>query len=615
MRGIDYKKNIDGLRGISVLAVIFFHLEPQLFPGGFIGVDIFFVISGYLISKIICEQIDKKEFKIINFITSRSRRILPMLFFILLVFFPLLFFLLPAKMISISESILSSIFFVSNILFYLESGYFGEAVNLKPYIHLWSLSVEEQFYIIFPIFCLLFYKKKFFLVSLIILFLISFFLANFFGPKFPNANFFLTPTRIWELIAGILFMFFEKKKINFSKSIENIICSISLIIIFISFKYLNNLDQIPNIKLLPAIIGTGLLIIYGGSSSFIKKILCNKLLVFVGLISYSLYMLHQPILSFNKNLNFFEETIFFKISFLILLLLFSATTWKFVEQPFRDNKKISNKKFFYLISIIGLFIITINLVILITSGFVNKFDKKDRYLALLNPLNEGRYVSKKFNALSYNNFKEFDKKNIYILGDSHAQDFINMVYENNFFNGFDVKTYSFHVECYLKFLEENNETNLKKLKKCKKNIPEDIIYADTIFLVNVWEPWITTYLKEIFENRIFKNKKIFLIGTKNFGKINIKDLLKKTNDERLNYRFKLPYKFIELENKIKLSNSNIFYISPYNLYCDKNYSCTIFTDKNELISYDGGHLTKAGAKFLGESLFKYKRLEIYKKEK
>ena len=190
MRGIDYKKNIDGLRGISVLAVIFFHLEPQLFPGGFIGVDIFFVISGYLISKIICTQIDKKEFKIINFITSRSRRILPMLFFILLVFFPLLFFLLPAKMISISESILSSIFFVSNILFYLESGYFGEAVNLKPYIHLWSLSVEEQFYIIFPIFCLLFYKKKFFLVSLIILFLISFFLANFFGPKFPNANFF-----------------------------------------------------------------------------------------------------------------------------------------------------------------------------------------------------------------------------------------------------------------------------------------------------------------------------------------------------------------------------------------------------------------------------------------
>ena len=145
---------------------------------------------------------------------SRARRILPMLFFILIFFFPLIFFLLPSKMISISESILSGLFFISNIFFYWESGYFGEAINLKPFIHLWSLSVEEQFYIIFPVYCILFYKKKFFLLSLISFFLISFIFANYLSPKYPNANFFLSPTRIWNLnYFWCFFMILEKKKL------------------------------------------------------------------------------------------------------------------------------------------------------------------------------------------------------------------------------------------------------------------------------------------------------------------------------------------------------------------------------------------------------------------
>ena len=608
----DYKKHIDGLRALSVISVIIFHLDHNFLPGGFIGVDIFFVISGYLISKIITSKIDKNEFSISIFFISRARRILPMLFFILILFFPLIFFLMPGKMISISESILTGLFFVSNIFFYWQSGYFGEAINFKPFIHLWSLSIEEQFYIVFPIYCILFYKKKFFLLSLICFFIISFILANSLGPKYPNANFFLTPTRIWEILSGVFFMFIEKKKISISSIILDFICVGALVVIISSFILLNNLDNIPNIKLLPTIISTGVLIIYGGNSNVVQKILCNKPTVFIGLISYSLYMLHQPILAFNKNLTLFEENLSYKIIFFIVLVFISALTWKFIEQPSRNDKKISTKKFLIIISIISTIILTSNIVILKTDGFVSKFKEEDRYLALLNPKTQGRYVSKKFNTLINKKFKNLSKQNLIVMGDSHAQDFINMAYENNYFNGFNVKTVPFHIECYLKFLNNKKTINSEKLNKCSDKIPSDLINAESIFLINVWESWILDSLNDILSNPIFLNKKVFIIGTKNFGEINIRKLLKLSVDDRSNYKFRLSDKAINLEKEIKFSLQNKSYISTFDTYCDQKFNCKIFTSNNKLISYDGEHLTKPGAKFFGQKLFENDKLRIYK---
>ena len=608
----SYKKNIDGLRAIAVISVIIFHLDPILLSGGFIGVDIFFVISGYLISKIITVKIDNKNFKISEFFMARARRILPMLFFILLFFFPLIFFLLPSKMISISQSILSSLFFVSNIFFYLESGYFGEAINLKPYIHLWSLSVEEQFYIIFPLYCILFYKKKYFLYSLFFIFFISFFLATGFNQNYPNANFFLSPTRIWEILFGIFFMFLEKRKLNINLYIIEIISFISLFIILLSFIFLDNLDNIPNIKLFPALLSTGVLILFGNKTKFIKAILCNKHLTFIGLISYSLYMLHQPILAFNKNLVLLEENLIFKILFLILLILISSFSWKYIEQPFRNSKKISNKLFLIIISTILVVIIAINLTVIKTSGFISNYKEEVRPMALLNPLTQGRYVSTKFNLLKDNKLDKKNKQNILIMGDSHAQDFINMAYENDYLKGYTVKTKDFHIECYSKFINKKNEKINSKVKSCKSKIPESLNYANTIVFINVWEDWLIDYFNEIINNEIFNNKKIYIIGVKTFGKIDIKKLINLSDKERLDYKFKLDDKWIKIDEKFKSILPSETYVSPYNAYCNQNLDCRIFTNNNELISYDGGHLTKMGAKYLGKKLFEIKNLKILK---
>ena len=612
MQSLKYKKNIDGLRGISVLAVIIFHLNSEFLPGGFIGVDIFFVISGYLISKIILEKLENKEFKISEFFWSRVRRILPMLMFILVIFTPLIFYLLPSVMISISKSILSSLFFISNFFFYFESGYFGDAVNLKPYIHLWSLSVEEQFYIIFPLYCLLFYKKKYFILSITSFFLLSLFLSNFVSHNYPNANFFFTPTRAWEILFGVLLMFFEKRKFIISDHIINLLCSLSLVIIFFSFFHITNLDNIPNYKLIPPILATGILIIFGDKNNFIKKIICNKVIIFIGLISYSLYMLHQPILAFNKHFNFFEENLFTNIFFIICLIGLSTFTWKFIEKIFRDRNKISNKSFVYIITFFTLIILLINTIIIKSDGFIDNFKEEDKYLALLNPKIQGRYVSKKFNSLSKNKFGENKQKNIYVIGDSHSQDFINMVFENEYFEGYNVNTSPFNIECYLKFINKLSKNQKNKIRYCKHDVPSNLDQANSIFLVNVWEPWIVPEITKILNNEVFLDKKIYIIGTKNFGTININDLLKKSQLERKKLKFKLPKKYIELEKNLKNLSQDIIYISPYKSYCNENFECSIFNNNNKLISYDGGHLTKDGAKFIGKYLFDNNHLNDYK---
>ena len=222
-------------------------------------------------------------------------------------------------------------------------------------------------------------------------------------------------------------------------------------------------------------------------------------------------MLHQPILAFNKNLNLLNENIFFKILFLIILILLSTISWKYIEQPFRNFKKVSNKSFLLIASLIIIIIIVFNLTVILTRGFISNYKIEDRHLALLNPLTEGRYVSKEFNKLKKNEFKKISTKNILILGDSHAQDFVNMAHENNFFKGYNLKTETFHIECYAKFLKSKNITIKSKSQKCSTKISRSIEYADTIFFVNVWEDWRIDNFKEIFDKKNLQNKNIKIL--------------------------------------------------------------------------------------------------------
>ena len=211
---MKYRREIDGLRAVAVLPVIFFHSGFEIFSGGFVGVDVFFVISGYLITTIIINEMDGGTFSLLNFYERRARRILPALFFVVLCCLPVAWYLLmPLEMKDFSQSLVAVATFSSNILFWRESGYFSAPSELKPLLHTWSLAVEEQFYILFPLFLMAAWRfgKRAIVWALVVVSVISMTLAQWGAYNHPSAAFYLLPARAWELLIGSLAAFYLQK--------------------------------------------------------------------------------------------------------------------------------------------------------------------------------------------------------------------------------------------------------------------------------------------------------------------------------------------------------------------------------------------------------------------
>ena len=310
---IRYRPEIDSLRAISVLAVIIYHAKINILgyaflPGGYLGVDIFFVISGYLITSIIFKELNNhNKFSFKNFYLKRARRILPALLFLLFCSIPLAWFsLLPSAFIDFAKSIYFSIGFSSNFYFYLTGLEYGAVSGLlKPLLHTWSLSVEEQFYILFPITIIFIYKffRKYLLLFLVVFFILSFFMHLTMSKEFPSLTFYFLHTRIWELIAGSILAYLEVKFgcRSRNKVLNSFMPIIGLILISFSILFFDSNIFNPSILILLTIIGTCILIWFSNDNNLVKKILSHKLFVSIGLISYSLYLWHYPIFSFAKS--------------------------------------------------------------------------------------------------------------------------------------------------------------------------------------------------------------------------------------------------------------------------------------------------------------------------
>ena len=317
-----YRPEIDGLRAIAVVAVILYHaqitiLEYQPFKGGFIGVDIFFVISGYLITLIILKElITTGTFSFRYFYERRIRRIIPALLLVMLVSLPFAWiYLLPNSFIDFSKSILYSLGFSSNFYFWGSGQVYGaEGGLLKPFLHTWSLSVEEQFYIFFPIILFLTFKyfKKYIIHILILGFLISLGLADWGSRNYPSINFYVLPTRAWELLVGSILAYFEitlgyRSK---QKTLNLILPSLGLFLIGYSILFFNDKMFHPSFYTLSPVIGVCLIIWFSNKNELITKILSTQIFVGIGLISYSLYLWHYPIFAFARRTNFAQDSLF-----------------------------------------------------------------------------------------------------------------------------------------------------------------------------------------------------------------------------------------------------------------------------------------------------------------
>lgn len=336
---IEYRADIDALRGLAVLAVVVFHTFPSLLPGGFVGVDVFFVISGYLVTKIIVNSKQRGSFSFLDFYSRRFRRIIPALLVVLIFTAGLsALFLLPDEIESLGKHIVAAATFSNNFILWSEANYFDKAAETKPLLHLWSLSVEEQYYLLWPFLVLLIWRLgKYSLAVLGVLFGLSFFANVFMVDERPAQVFYLLPYRFWELAAGAMVVAAERHMAPLKPRQCETLSFIGLVLIIISMVLFKGLTRYPGYLGLLPVLGTALLI-WSGERSFVgRKLTANRFLVFIGLISYPLYLWHWPLLTIARlRLADGGWVLTIVCAFLAVLSVgLSFLTWKIVELPIR----------------------------------------------------------------------------------------------------------------------------------------------------------------------------------------------------------------------------------------------------------------------------------------
>ena len=345
---MNYRSEIDGLRAIAILPVLLFHFGWETMSGGFLGVDIFFVISGYLITSIIDKELVSKKFSLVDFYERRARRILPALTVVLLFTTVFSFLLLsPQDLKKYSQSLVSVATFSSNFYFYLTSGYFASDSKELLLLHTWSLAVEEQFYVFFPFLLMLGVKIRKKNTVVIFFIILSFIFSLAIASSHSSANFYLITSRAWELLLGSIIALNYRKLYQVQAYKKSMLSMLGLALIFISLFIFTEQTLHPSWPTLMPILGVCLIISFS-EGTYVARLLSHKFLVYIGLISYSLYLFHQPIIAFVKiKVDVNDQSMFLFYSFISTFIL-SYCCYKWVETPFRNKVKFSRVSIFRL---------------------------------------------------------------------------------------------------------------------------------------------------------------------------------------------------------------------------------------------------------------------------
>ena len=616
--------DIDFLRGIAVISVIIFHLDPGFFPRGYLGVDLFFVISGYLITKSILKSYQSNSFKFSEFYLRRIKRILPVLLVVLFIssFFALII-LLTSDLKRFTESLISSLGFVSNFYFWITGGYFATNNQLKPLLHLWSLSVEEQFYLFYPIFLYIIFK--FFkslnlrLIAVIIVSIFSFSLTLFFilkGASVPQqAIFFLSPFRVWQFGIGAIFAFLPNLQLK-NIIIDSIYLLFAIFLIF--FNFFNKISFLPEASIM--CLGASLILYKSiNEKNYLSEIFRIKPMIFIGIISYSLYLWHWPVISFLKYIYIEKITLTHMLFSVALIFCLSFLSWKFVEQPFLH--KHSKRKVLSFVGI-GYLILAVGAILILNSKNI--------------PSRYAKYPNQIANAVGANYRCVMNLEKIIAFGDSYAC-FINtkiqksaktILYGNShaLMYGYAFKDYLLKTKekgmtaglsdgC-LPFLDKN--ISLGCLEKSQAYF-QSIIQSKNLKNIIIGFTWYTDELVDkkgqyfdkdftlrrksidyLIDNLLKNNKTVYLIGpidiprVRDFPSRLSREIIfkkSKTIDTLRNRgQFDQTY-YNQIEYYEKKLGKN--FIQPHKLLCDKN-NC-YFADKNGSFFSDENHLSYYGS--------------------
>lgn len=346
---MHYRTEIDGLRALAVLPVIAYHAGFAGFSGGFVGVDIFFVISGYLITSILLDELQNQRFTLLGFYERRIRRILPALFLVLAATTAAAgWLLLPHEMAAFGRSLMAVIIFASNILFWKESDYFATESEYIPLLHTWSLAVEEQYYLIFPLLLAFLWKFGRQPIWLVLgsLTLLGIATCEWLWRVDAGANFYLLPSRFWELLLGALAALYLNKQTPVQGWPAQILAALGLVLILGSIVFLNTSLPFPSSYALFPTLGATLIILFAAPTNLAGQLLALKPLVWIGLISYSAYLWHQPLLVFARMQPYIEASLWLMAAMALSSLVLAWLSWRYVERPFRNRQRFTRRQIF-----------------------------------------------------------------------------------------------------------------------------------------------------------------------------------------------------------------------------------------------------------------------------
>ncbi len=642
---VNYRPEIDGLRAIAVISVILYHtqfilFDEEIFKGGFIGVDIFFVISGYLISSIILKEFQLTgSFSFKNFYERRVRRILPALLVVMVFSFPIAWlYLLPKNFIEYSESILYSLGFSSNFYFWSLGGNYEDTNSLlKPFLHTWSLSVEEQFYIVFPIIILIAYKffKKYLISILILSLFLSLFISDFGSKNYPGTTFYFLPTRGWELLAGSILSYLEIKKGHRGKntSLNSFLPSIGILLVIHSIFFFNDQMYHPSLLTISPIIGVCLIIWFSDKNEIVTKILSSKIFVGIGLISYSLYLWHYPILAFDKISDFSEDDFFNKLVIVFLIISCSICSYYLVERPAR-NRNNSFKKIILWLFLTFFVLIFLNFKVIINNGYDSRLPE-----IIIKSLNKSKNENDEIFDINLSS-----NKKIYLIGDSHVFNLGSELKSILNKNNYEYHPYILNECIYFPGFDRIRIKTNKKTKLCSANyfekVEKDLLaQKDAIFIFGGRYPVVLE--KTFFNNQEggIEDDKQWKYKFKSNGKFkNINNsfresLLKLSENNKIiliypipevgwNVQQKVFNKFPEniistsyevYKNRTKSSfklldsikGENIFRVFPDKIFCNTSIKGRCVThDKKNIFYHDDNHLSLIGAEMLNQKIIK-----------
>lgn len=577
------RKEIDGLRSLAVLPVMLGHAGIPYFQGGFVGVDIFFVISGFLITQIIRDDLSRGRFSIVDFYERRARRILPALYLVMTLCLPAAWMLMgPNALENFGQSLVATTLFANNVLLNLTSGYWDLESSFKPLLHTWSLGVEEQYYTIIPLLLLACHRWFGQRVGAMLLLVgtTSLACACWASMMAPSFAFYQLPARGWELAAGGL------AGLNTPRSQEpnsELLSGIGLLLIAATVLALPEGSPTPIWAAVPPVIGTVLILRYcrqGGC----QRMLAAAPLVGIGLISYSAYLWHQPLFAFARIASVDEPRPAVFAVLITASLILAYVSWRFVEQPFRDRRRVSARALVGILVPAALLMIGVGLVMDKEGGFPARFPRA----AGEAPPGAFKAYNMRVFALKRDTFQPSATSRMLVVGNSTARDFVNMALENRAFPGFDIVYQDELTIC----------PGLRDLSEKQRRL---VSASTVIVLLYTWPPKPGCTGNDIVGDAKVGSKIVF-VGPKDFG-ANMNPMLRLRLSQRPSARVAVTDAVLEANRGFRVNVPPCRAIDILRYLSDDGRTVPLFDSAGRILSEDRVHVTQAGARFVGARIF------------